>query len=95
LAPPAAMAMGRDKKNALKFLGGGATIRIDREMLCLPYAGFYIIVYIAFTPGHSGYAIAEPATATVRVSTCPTQHCWPESSLFSPLSGWRSQSAAC
>ena len=26
-----------------KLLGGGATIRIGREMLCLPYAGFFLI----------------------------------------------------
>ena len=32
--------MGEYKKNAQKLLGGGATIRIGREILCLPYAGF-------------------------------------------------------
>ena len=32
------MAAGRDKK---KLLGGGVTIRIGRDMLCLPYAGFF------------------------------------------------------
>ena len=43
LAAAAATAAERDEeKNALKLLGGGATIRIGREILCLPYAGFFL-----------------------------------------------------
>ena len=40
-SPLVATAAMADKKNAYKYLGGGATIRIGREMLCLPYAEFF------------------------------------------------------
>ena len=42
MASAAAIAAGRDKKNAQKLLGGGDTIRIGPEMLCLPYARFFL-----------------------------------------------------
>ena len=35
------MAAERGKKNAEKLLGGGDTICISQEMLCLPHAGFF------------------------------------------------------
>ena len=38
---------GGTKKNARKLLGGGATIRIGRKILCLPFAGF-IMFYSHF-----------------------------------------------
>ena len=39
---------GGIKKNALKLHGGGDTIRIGQEMLCLPYAGFFCHNFIFF-----------------------------------------------
>ena len=35
------MVVWKDKKNAEKLLGGGATICIGQEMLRLPYAGLF------------------------------------------------------
>ena len=43
MAAAAPTAAGGVKKNAQKLLGAGATIRIGREILCLPYAGFFSI----------------------------------------------------
>ena len=34
------------KTNGQKLLGGSATIRIGRENLCLPYAGFFLVVVV-------------------------------------------------
>ena len=36
------------------YCGIGATIRIGREMLCLPYAGFFIFMCICGGGGASG-----------------------------------------
>jgi hypothetical protein len=42
------------------YYGIGATIRIGREMLCLPFAGFFldILALITVSPGKSGAQIA-------------------------------------
>ena len=38
--------VSKNKKNLKSFIGGGANIRIGREIRCLLYPGFFLKIYI-------------------------------------------------
>ena len=55
------------------YCGIGATIRIGREMLCLPYAGFFLFMYI-FPPPPSNL-FRPPSEKKTNLSSLLKERC--------------------